>query len=161
MAKGYVIAAVLGVVIGFLMARVRVVYALLEPVLELLRPIPIVAYIPLLIFYLGIGSQMKITVVVVAAFFPSSSTPSRAARRSRPRSSTPPARSGWAGSRRCVRSSCRRPLRRSSSGCDSPISISLVVAVVTGMIAGASGVGYYLLLAQQSFSVVNIFAGGV
>ena len=49
----------LGVLVGLVMSRFRVVFALLEPVLETLRPIPPIALIPFFILWFGIGRRTR------------------------------------------------------------------------------------------------------
>ena len=68
--QGFVIAALLGVVAGTLVARVAVIENLVEPVLDVLRPIPPLAFLPLLVLYLGIGEASKIGFIAYSAFFP-------------------------------------------------------------------------------------------
>ena len=69
-AQGFVIAAVLGVVAGVLVARVSAIENVIEPVLDVLRPIPPLAFLPLLVLYLGIGESSKIAFIAYSAFFP-------------------------------------------------------------------------------------------
>ena len=68
--QGFVIAALAGVVAGTLVARVTVIENLVEPVLDVLRPIPPLAFLPLLVLYLGIGEASKIGFIAYSAFFP-------------------------------------------------------------------------------------------
>jgi NitT/TauT family transport system permease protein len=60
-------ATVIGVGGGLLVGSVPVLRALLTPVVELLRPLPSVALIPLAVVVLGSGAQVKITVAAFAA----------------------------------------------------------------------------------------------
>jgi ABC-type nitrate/sulfonate/bicarbonate transport system permease component len=68
--QGFAIASILGVVAGTLVARVAAIENLLEPVLDVLRPIPPLAFLPLLVLYLGIGEASKIGFIAYSAFFP-------------------------------------------------------------------------------------------
>jgi ABC-type nitrate/sulfonate/bicarbonate transport system permease component len=161
MAIGYAVAAVLAVVIGVLMARVRLVYVLLEPPLELLRPMPISAVIPLLMLYLGIDDAMKITVVSVAAFFHILLN----------------AYSGAGSTHRTMMDTARTfglswrqtmtevviPAAAPSIfvGLRSALAASLVISVVVGMIAGNDGLGHLLMIEQQSFQVTDLIVGAV
>jgi len=43
---------------------------ILEPIIDLLRPIPPLAFLPLLVLYLGIGNTSKIAFIAYSAFFP-------------------------------------------------------------------------------------------
>jgi len=63
-------ATMIGVALGLLMGAVPVLRALLAPVVEVLRPLPSVALIPLAVVVLGSGSQIKITVAMFAATWP-------------------------------------------------------------------------------------------
>src|SRR6202043_1651139 len=49
---------------------IALIYRLLEPLTEFIRPIPAAAYIPVAILFLGIGNEMKIFVVTLACLFP-------------------------------------------------------------------------------------------
>src|SRR6266513_3094036 len=63
---GFLIAIVVGVAVGVLMGYFTFVYKLLEPVTELIRPIPSPAYVPVAIIFLGIDDPMKIFVIAFA-----------------------------------------------------------------------------------------------
>jgi ABC-type nitrate/sulfonate/bicarbonate transport system permease component len=67
---GYIIAVALGLGIGMVMGYFRAGYLLLEPLIELLRPLPPPAIIPIAILFLGIENQMKVSVIAFACFFP-------------------------------------------------------------------------------------------
>ena len=67
---GLVLAAVLGVVIGLATGRNNLINQLLTPVINLLRPLPAVAIVPLVIVWFGIGDGAKIFTIAFAAFFP-------------------------------------------------------------------------------------------
>lgn len=68
--KGYLIAVVLGIVLGTWMGMSKTVTYIFYPVLTVIRQIPIIAWIPLVILWCGIGEGSKIVVIVMAAFFP-------------------------------------------------------------------------------------------
>jgi len=67
---GFVIASVMGVVLGVLMGRSNLALQLLDPYVTIFYNTPRVALIPLLLLWLGIGDTLKIVVVVLAAIFP-------------------------------------------------------------------------------------------
>lgn len=62
---GFGISVVLGVAIGFSMTVSRVIFRLIDPWLQFIRPIPPLAYIPLLIVWFGIGATPKILTIIV------------------------------------------------------------------------------------------------
>lgn len=65
---GYFIAAVFGVCIGVLMGWFRLVEAILRPIIEALRPIPAIAWIPIAIIWLGLGETSKLFIMFISAF---------------------------------------------------------------------------------------------
>lgn len=59
-------AILIGVPAGIAIASSRVGKGILDPVVEFLRPLPPLAYLPLIIIWLGIGEASKITVIALA-----------------------------------------------------------------------------------------------
>ena len=66
----FVLASVIGVSLGVMMGWSEDVQAVVEPIFELLRPIPPIAWIPLVILWLGIEESPKIFIVFIGAFIP-------------------------------------------------------------------------------------------
>lgn len=66
--SGYVIAALLAIPTGLLMGKSRFTQRVIDPVLQTYRPIPPIAYIPLLIIWFGIGELPKIVLIFLAVF---------------------------------------------------------------------------------------------
>lgn len=65
------IAAILvGVPIGIIMGTNRTLKAVFDPLLEFYRPIPPLAYLPLLVIWLGIGEITKITLIFLSILAP-------------------------------------------------------------------------------------------
>ena len=67
---GFGIAAGLGIVTGTLLGRSRLLEHLVEPMLEMLRPIPPLAFLPMMVLWFGIGEASKVAFIAYAAFFP-------------------------------------------------------------------------------------------
>jgi NitT/TauT family transport system permease protein len=66
---GFLLAASLSIPVGVLMGSFASIRALLEPLFGLIRYMPAPAFIPLLILYLGIGEEPKITLIFIGVFF--------------------------------------------------------------------------------------------
>ncbi len=66
---GFFFAALFAIPIGILMGSFASIRALLEPIFGLVRYMPAPAFIPLLILYLGIGEEPKITLIFIGVFF--------------------------------------------------------------------------------------------
>jgi sulfonate transport system permease protein len=67
---GFAIGAVLGLVIGAIVGLSRTWDILLAPTLGGIRAVPSLAWVPLLILWLKIGEESKITLIAIGAFFP-------------------------------------------------------------------------------------------
>lgn len=68
--EGYIVSAVLGILLGTIIGMSDLAKKILQPTLTTIRQIPIMAWIPLLILWCGIGEGSKIVVIVIASFFP-------------------------------------------------------------------------------------------
>ena len=67
---GFVIGAALALLIGGLVGLSRTAEAYLDPTFQALRAIPSLAWVPLLLLWLGIDEAPKITLIAIGAFFP-------------------------------------------------------------------------------------------
>ena len=64
------LAAVVAVPLGFVVGLSRRVEAFVDPLVELLRPISGIAWIPLALFIFGVGNTLPVFIMVYVAFFP-------------------------------------------------------------------------------------------
>jgi ABC-type nitrate/sulfonate/bicarbonate transport system permease component len=64
-AMGFAGAVILGVPIGLGMARNALIFRIIDPFLQFVRPVPPLAYIPLLVVWFGIGELPKVVLILV------------------------------------------------------------------------------------------------
>lgn len=158
LAIGYVLAGIVGVAIGLAMGYFRWVDRLLDPLVEILRPIPSPAYIPMAILFLGIGDGMKIFMIAFASFFPILLNTVSGVRNVEP-VLIDTGRTFGLG----TRSILRKIILPSASvyiftGLRISLAIALILTVIAEMVAGNSGIGFYILNAQRSFLVPQMYA---
>jgi NitT/TauT family transport system permease protein len=67
---GFAIAAVVAVPLGLLIGRVAVVRRALDPTLQVLRPVPVTAWLPLSMIMFGLGPRSAFFLVCLGAFYP-------------------------------------------------------------------------------------------
>jgi NitT/TauT family transport system permease protein len=67
---GFALAAVSGILIGVATGWWRKVRDLIEPVIEILRPIPPLAWVPLAMLWFGLGFKPAVFLIWLGAFFP-------------------------------------------------------------------------------------------
>jgi taurine transport system permease protein len=68
--SAFVLAAVIGIPIGLAMGLSPAIRAMLDPFIEFYRPLPPLAYLPLVIIWFGIGETSKILLIFLACFAP-------------------------------------------------------------------------------------------
>jgi len=66
---GFVLGFITAVPMGLLIARIRLVRAFLEPLIEIIRPIPALAFLPLAILWFGVGEPSKLFIMWFGTFF--------------------------------------------------------------------------------------------
>lgn len=66
---GFVAGAFFGIVIGVLTGRYALLSAFLSPIFQLLRPIPPIAFVPIVILWFGLGESGKYFLVFWGVFF--------------------------------------------------------------------------------------------
>lgn len=156
---GLGLAIAIGVPLGLLMGVNRLAYRVLEPITELIRPIPSSAYIPVAILFLGLGDQMKVFVITLACLFPILLNTYSGVR------AVDPALIDTGRTFGTPRLSILRKivfpaaLPSILTGLRISLGIALIVSVVAEMISGNSGIGYFIMDKQRTFRVPEVFAG--
>ncbi|GFH43315.1 ABC transporter permease [Lactococcus hodotermopsidis] len=69
-AKGYALATSIGVLLGVLMGMSPKVYRVFSLTFTAIRQIPMIAWVPLLVMWFGIGEESKVAVIFMASYFP-------------------------------------------------------------------------------------------
>ena len=66
----FLLAALAALPVGLLIGRLPLARTLLDPLLQLLRPIPVTAWLPLSMIIFGLGARSAFFLVALGAFFP-------------------------------------------------------------------------------------------
>jgi len=69
-AEGFVLAAAAAVALGTFAALCAPVRLMVEPILELVRPIPPLAFLPMFLVWFGLGETSKVAFIAYTTFFP-------------------------------------------------------------------------------------------
>jgi ABC-type nitrate/sulfonate/bicarbonate transport system permease component len=150
MAGGYAMGCGLGIVLGLLVGTNRWVRYAILPIVEVLRPIPTPAIVPPLILFLGVDDALKVFVVALASFFPVFINTFTGVQ-SVSDVQVETARTFRVGWRRTVLEVVLpATLPSIAAGLRVAIGLSLVVTVIAEMIAGSSGIGYYIVQMQYA-----------
>jgi NitT/TauT family transport system permease protein/taurine transport system permease protein len=68
--SGYILAVIIGTPLGIAMAWYKKADLFVRPIFDLIRPVPGIAWIPLMLVLFGIGNTSKIITVFLSAFIP-------------------------------------------------------------------------------------------
>lgn len=69
-ASGYLLAAIPGVALGLASGRVPALASLLSPIINGIRAVPGISWLPLALLWLGIGFRATVFLIALAGFFP-------------------------------------------------------------------------------------------
>jgi NitT/TauT family transport system permease protein len=67
---GFFLAAIVGIPLGLMTGRIKVLRQLLDPTINVLRPIPVTAWLPLSMIFFGLGPNAAVFLVFLGAFYP-------------------------------------------------------------------------------------------
>jgi ABC-type nitrate/sulfonate/bicarbonate transport system permease component len=128
------------------------------PAIELLRPIPITALIPPLIFVLGLEDRLKIFCIALSVFFPVALNTMAGVADVDPMYNQVAKTFGvpWHTMLRRVVIPAAMPLI--FAGLRTGLAIALIVTVISEMIAGQQGVGYYLMSMEFAMRATDMYA---
>lgn len=148
---GFALAVVVGVALGVLMARSRLVEAALEPLLAATYPVPKLALYPIFILWLGLGAGSKIALVALECVYPMAYN-TYAGVRSVSKDQMWAALNAGASRTRIIRSVVlRSALPSILAGIRIALPIALVVIVVTELIGESLGLGFLIRSAGTRF----------
>ena len=145
MFAGYFIGVALGVLLGLLMGYFRFFYNLLEPITEVLRPIPSPAYLPIVILFLGIDDEMKIFMIAFASLFPVLLNTYSGVRSVDPIQLQTARTFGVSGRKLLWQIVLPASSPYIFTGMRVSLAVALIVMVISEMVAASSGIGYFIL----------------
>ncbi|MFI5336030.1 MAG: ABC transporter permease, partial [Opitutales bacterium] len=156
---GFLIGAVLALPFGLLLGANRLAYRLFNPLMQILRPIPPIAFIPLSILWFGLGNPPAYFLISLGAFFPIlmntitgvrhvDSIYLRAARNL-----------GARGGTLFLRVILPAAAPYILAGMRIGIGVAFIVVIVAEMIAVNNGLGYRILEAREFFWSDKIIVG--
>ena len=156
---GFTLAVVLGVSFGLAIGYFRPLYNLFEPLVELLRPIPGPAYLPVLVLFVGIGDDMKVILVLVASFFPILLNSYSGVRSIDPVQFDTVRTLGLTTAQTFRELIIPAASPHIFTGMRISLAISLILAVLGEMIVSNNGLGYFILLSQRTYRIPDMYAG--
>jgi len=160
-AVGFTTAAVLALALGLPAGRWRAVRNLLEPVVEILRPIPPLAMLPLFIVWVGIGEPSKVAFITYATFFPMFLTTVHAVQQVDPLLLRAASSLGARGAPLFFRVVLPAALPEIVTGLRLGVALSFFVIVISEFIGAEQGLGYLINDGRNFFLVPQMLGAAI
>ena len=154
----YFCACAIAVLMGLALGRSQVMHNLFEPLVEVVRPLPKPALLPLLILLLGLGAAMKLTIVGLAVFFPVLINTIQGVRGVDPILINTARTFGYGRFGILWKVILPASMPLILVGMRVSLALGLILVTVTEMIAGTGGLGFLIVDMQRSFRVLDMYA---
>jgi NitT/TauT family transport system permease protein len=155
---GFAIAAVAGILVGVVLGLSPFLERTVGPSIEALRPVPAVALTPLTLLLFGFGLRMEAAVVAFACIWPVLIVTIAAVRGIEPRLLEVAQTLELTFAARLRKIILPAALGRIVVGLRVAVSISLIVAVTVEIVMNPRGLGYGMIIAQQSLQPALMYA---
>lgn len=156
---GWALASLIALPLGLLIGSWRVVQALLEPMMDFIRYMPAVAFVPLVMVWVGIDEGAKLAIIFIGTFFPMVLMVAEDTRRvpmAQIEAAQTMGATRWEIVEKVILPSAKPALLdtlRVNMGC------AWTYLVVAELVAANSGLGYAIVKAQRFLQTDKIFAG--
>jgi len=155
---GLLLAALLGIASGIVLGLSARAARMAFFSVEAFRPIPSVALIPLAMLVFGFGLRMEISIVAFAAFWPMMILTQAAVRQVEPRLFEVSQVLGLNPAQRAFKIILPAIVPRLFVALRLGVAVALVVAVTAEVAGNPSGMGYAMMIAQQSLNPALMLA---
>ena len=159
LAAGYFIAVALGVAIGVPLGLSAIARRSASPLVEFLRAIPPPALLPFAILVFGVGVGMKIFIIAFVCIWPvmlNTIDGIRGIDLTLRDTAYSYRITGWERLRRVVLPAASPQI---FAGMRTSLALALILMVVSEMVASTNGIGFFVLQAQRSFSIPEMWSG--
>lgn len=158
---GFGVAFVVGVGLGFVLARSRTVGQLLAPYVAASQAMPVVAFAPLLVVWFGLGLLPKVIVCALIVFFPivvNTDAGLRGVDRDLVEASWTMGGSRWQTLWHVEIPLALRPLL---GGVKMGLTLAMTGAVVGEFVAASEGLGYLMNFGRTAYNAPMVFAASL
>jgi len=154
---GFLAGSLIGLVVASFVGLSRVGRYLIAPTLGGVRAIPSLAWVPLLILYLGINEDSKVVLISIGAFFPVYTVVSNALRHVDPQLLEAGRAYGYNGIRLLALVQLPAAVPAVVSGLRLALSQSWLFLVAAELLGAAMGLGFLLVESQQNGRIDRLF----
>ena len=158
---GYVIAVVVGVLLGVLLGRVRAAEYSVAPILHFFRSIPPAALLPLFILAMGPTTAMRVSVIAFGSVWPTLLATIDGVRGVDPVTLDVTRIYRTSRLRRLFRVLIPAASPLILAGMKTSLAFSIILVVVSEMMASTEGIGFFISSSQQYFNLPALWAGTI
>lgn len=158
-AAGFALALAVMLPLGIFVGRTPRIGRYIEPVIDLLRPLPPLAIVPVAMLFAGTGSAAKISVIFYSASFPILINAIDATRSTHPLLLDVGRSIGLSRAEIMRLIDLPAALPQVMSGVRLGLAVALLVSVSSEMLLSTDGMGNYLMRAQEQFRISSGLAG--
>lgn len=156
---GFAVGTLCGVTVGLAAGTSRPVHDFFEPLVALFYPIPKIAFLPIIILWLGLGHSSKIAIISISVFFPTFIAAFYAVR-SIDRVLLWSARNMGASRRRIfLRVILPASLPQVFSGLRVALALSFIVLFAAELMGARNGLGFLIVVGEDDVRFDIMFAG--
>ena len=159
MVYGWILASLAGIVLGALIGSSRVAREYVAPMLEIVRPVPVSAFMPVVMAFLGLTGTMVLVVIAIGSIWPVLLATVHGV------SSVEPRLMEVSQSLRLgrLRTLWKIALPNSQpdilAGMRIGLTVALILAVIGEMLTSENGLGWFVLQSARSYRSADLFAG--
>ena len=159
MIYGWVLASIAGIVIGALIGTSRLAREYVAPMLEIVRPVPVSAFMPVVMAFLGLTGTMVLVVIAIGSIWPVLLATVHGV------SSVEPRLVEVGQSLRLNRFKTMWKITLPNAQADIlagmriGLTVALILAVIGEMLTSENGLGWYVLQAARAYHSADLFAG--
>ena len=156
---GFALAVIVALPLGMLIGRVPLVRQVIDPTLQILRPVPVTAWLPLAMIIVGLGPRSAFFLVFLGAFYPILVNTVFGVRSVEPRLFEAAAMLGCTGSAQFFRVVLPAALPSIFTGMRLGLGFAWVVIVVGEMTGVPTGLGAIIMEARQLSRTEIVISG--
>jgi NitT/TauT family transport system permease protein len=158
---GFLLAMVVGIPLGLLMGWKALAHVALNPVVQVLRPISPIAWIPIAILWFGVGDVAPVFLIFLSAVFPTAVQTAAGVQTIEPQYLRAARNFGIGRSRLFLRVVIPAVLPQIIIGMRVSLGISWLVVVAAEMVTLRSGLGYMIIDARNAGNRYDLVVAGM
>lgn len=158
-ALGFLISAIGGVALGTWLGLSPVAREMAEPIVQFLRSLPPPVLLPIGLLFFGITGTMNVAIIVLGAIWPTVLNTADGVRSLDGQVVDMTRSYRLTFSQRLFSVVLPNAAPQIFAGLRTTLQLSIILIVVSEMVAAVNGVGYYVLNSQQTFAVAETWAG--